>query len=152
MPSSKPGGRSAAAGPTTSSTPRRSTPTPFPIIGYPKAWTNGTNGLVSGDAVMADIQNDEDYAKYQGKLRGKFVLTRRCAMSLPPLRPHRRTATPTTSSPGARVATPMRMAAAAAAARAPAARGRRAARLRPAGGSDPSSGGRSSSSMRACSR
>ena len=49
------------------------TPTPFPIIGYPKAWTNGTNGLVSGDAVMVDIQTDEDYARYQGKLRGKFA-------------------------------------------------------------------------------
>jgi hypothetical protein len=48
-------------------------PTPFPIIGYPKAWTNGTNGLVSGDAVMVDIQSDEDYAKYQGTLRGKFA-------------------------------------------------------------------------------
>ena len=48
-------------------------PTPFPIIGYPKAWTNGTDGVVLGDAVMVDIQSDEDYAKYQGKLRGKFA-------------------------------------------------------------------------------
>jgi carboxypeptidase Q len=49
------------------------TPTPFPIIGYPKAWTAGTNGLMSGDATFADIQTDEDFAKYQGKLRGKIV-------------------------------------------------------------------------------
>ena len=37
--SSNRGARSAAAGRTTSSTPRRPRPTPFPIIGYPKAWT-----------------------------------------------------------------------------------------------------------------
>jgi carboxypeptidase Q len=49
------------------------TPTPFPIIGYPKAWTNGTNGLISGEAVLVDIQTDEDYARYQGQLRGKIV-------------------------------------------------------------------------------
>jgi carboxypeptidase Q len=35
------------------------TPTPFPIIGYPKAWTNGTNGLISGDAILVDVQTDE---------------------------------------------------------------------------------------------
>jgi hypothetical protein len=49
------------------------TPTPFPIIGYPKAWSNGTNGLISGDAVLVDIQTEEDYPKYQGKLRGKIA-------------------------------------------------------------------------------
>jgi len=48
-------------------------PTPFPIIGYPKAWTNGTNGLISGEAVVVDIQSEEDFAKYQGKLRDKIV-------------------------------------------------------------------------------
>ncbi|HEX5475083.1 MAG TPA: M20/M25/M40 family metallo-hydrolase [Vicinamibacterales bacterium] len=49
------------------------TPTPFPIIGYPLAWSAGTHGLVSGDAVIADIQTEDDFAKYKGQLKGKFV-------------------------------------------------------------------------------
>jgi carboxypeptidase Q len=48
-------------------------PTAFPIIGYSKAWSNGTNGLVSGEAIFANIQAEEDLAKYKGQLRGKFV-------------------------------------------------------------------------------
>ena len=47
----------------------------FPIIGMSAAWTSGTNGLVSGDAVLAIIETPEDLAKYKGQLRGKFVLT-----------------------------------------------------------------------------
>jgi len=62
-------------------------PTPFPIIGYPKAWTNGTNGLVSGEAVMVDIQTDADYAKYQGKLRGKFAFVTPMREVLPQFTP-----------------------------------------------------------------
>jgi carboxypeptidase Q len=47
----------------------------FPLIGMSTAWTPGTNGLVSGDAVLAVIETDEDIAKYKGQLKGKFVLT-----------------------------------------------------------------------------
>ena len=47
----------------------------FAIIGHPTAWTPGTDGLVSGDAVMATIENDEQMAALKGKLKGKFVLT-----------------------------------------------------------------------------
>jgi len=50
-------------------------PNPFPLIAYPLAWTPGTNGPVSGEAVYASIEREEDFAKFQGKLRGKFVLT-----------------------------------------------------------------------------
>jgi hypothetical protein len=46
-----------------------------PIIGFAQPWTLSTNGPVSGEAVLAPIANAEDMAKYQGKLRGKFVLT-----------------------------------------------------------------------------
>jgi hypothetical protein len=63
-------------------------PTPFPVIGYPKAWTNGTDGLISGEAIMADIQTDEDYAKFKGQLKGKFVFVtpmRDVAASFAPL-------------------------------------------------------------------
>ncbi len=47
----------------------------FPIIGMSQAWTNGTGGLVSGEAVVAVIETPEDFAKFKGQLKGKFVLT-----------------------------------------------------------------------------
>jgi hypothetical protein len=50
------------------------TPRAYPLIAYPKAWTPGTNGPVTGDAVIAVINDDKDFAEFKGKLRGKFVL------------------------------------------------------------------------------
>ena len=50
-------------------------PRPFPLIAYPKAWTPGTNGPVTADAMLALIVKEEDIAKYRGQLKGKFVLT-----------------------------------------------------------------------------
>jgi carboxypeptidase Q len=50
-------------------------PRPFPLIAYPKAWTPGTNGPVTADAVFALIVKEEDMAKHHGQLKGKFVLT-----------------------------------------------------------------------------
>jgi len=50
-------------------------PRPFPLIAYAKAWTPGTNGPVTAEAVWALIQKEEDIEKYRGKLKGKFVLT-----------------------------------------------------------------------------
>ncbi len=50
-------------------------PRHFPLIAYPKAWTPGTNGPVTAEAVYAKIEKDEDFNAYRGKLRGKFVLT-----------------------------------------------------------------------------
>jgi carboxypeptidase Q len=47
----------------------------FPVFAYPKAWTPGTNGPVTADVVVAVIQNEGDFDKYRGQLRGKFVLT-----------------------------------------------------------------------------
>jgi hypothetical protein len=47
----------------------------FPVIGMAQAWTPGTNGLVSGEAILAVIETDEDLAKFKGQLKGKFVLT-----------------------------------------------------------------------------
>ena len=49
-------------------------PQSYPLIGYPKAWTPGTNGTVTGDAVLATIESDQDLQAWRGKLRGKFVL------------------------------------------------------------------------------
>ena len=50
-------------------------PRAFPLIGFTKAWTPGTNGPVTGDAVMAVIESEKDFDQWRGKLRGKFVLT-----------------------------------------------------------------------------
>lgn len=50
-------------------------PRPFPLIAYAKAWTPGTNGVVTAGAVWAPIQKAEDIEQYRGKLKGKFVLT-----------------------------------------------------------------------------
>jgi hypothetical protein len=50
-------------------------PRPFPLIAYAKAWTPGTNGPVTADAVLAPILKEEDIQKYRGQLKGKFVLT-----------------------------------------------------------------------------
>ncbi len=49
-------------------------PTSFPVIGYPKAWTPGTNGPVVGEVVFANIQTEADFEKYKGKLKGAIVL------------------------------------------------------------------------------
>ena len=46
-----------------------------PLIGYPKAWTPGTNGHVTGDVVRVAIGSDADFEKYRGKLSGKIVLS-----------------------------------------------------------------------------
>ncbi|MEK7407334.1 MAG: M20/M25/M40 family metallo-hydrolase [Acidobacteriota bacterium] len=49
-------------------------PVEIPLIGFPLAWTPGTNGPVIGDAVLAPIRNEADFAKYKGTLKGKIVL------------------------------------------------------------------------------
>jgi hypothetical protein len=50
-------------------------PQPFPLLAFPKAWTPGTSGPVTGEVVQAVIEKEEDFAKWQGKLAGKLVLT-----------------------------------------------------------------------------
>jgi carboxypeptidase Q len=59
-------------------------PSAAPLIGYPKAWTPGTNGPVKAEAVLAVLGNDRDLDTYRGKLNGKFVLT----MPARPVMPH----------------------------------------------------------------
>jgi hypothetical protein len=50
--------------------------TPFAatLTAYPKAWSPGTNGPVRGEAVLATLEKEEDFAKVKGTLKGKFVL------------------------------------------------------------------------------
>jgi hypothetical protein len=50
-------------------------PTPYPLLAFPKAWTPGTQGSVVGNAVLAIVRSDEDFATYRGKIKGLFVLT-----------------------------------------------------------------------------
>ena len=40
----------------------------------PVAWTGSTNGAVKDEVVLVDIQKEEDFAKYAGKLKGKIVM------------------------------------------------------------------------------
>jgi len=50
-------------------------PRHFPLIAYPKAWTPGTSGPITAEAVYARIEKEEDFGAYRGKLKDKFVLT-----------------------------------------------------------------------------
>lgn len=50
-------------------------PQAYPVIGYPKAWSPGTNGPVVAEAVFAPIDAEADFAELKGKLAGKFVLS-----------------------------------------------------------------------------
>ena len=45
-----------------------------PLLGYPLAWTPGTNGALSAEAVLAVIRTEADLAQFKGKLAGKIVL------------------------------------------------------------------------------
>ncbi len=45
-----------------------------PIIGFPLAWAPGTDGMVSGEPVLAILRTDADLEKEKGKLKGKIIL------------------------------------------------------------------------------
>jgi carboxypeptidase Q len=49
-------------------------PLSTPLIGAPLAYTPGTSGRVAGDAIIVAINNEGDFAKYKGMLKGKMVL------------------------------------------------------------------------------
>ena len=44
-----------------------------PLIGFPLAWSPGTNGAVTGEAMVANIAAETDFDRYKGKLKGKIV-------------------------------------------------------------------------------
>ena len=50
------------------------TPAYASLIGFPLAWTPGTDGPVTAEAVLAPLHSQADFAKYKGKLKGKIVL------------------------------------------------------------------------------
>jgi carboxypeptidase Q len=49
-------------------------PTPYPLIAYSGAWSQGTNGPVAGEVALVRIDSASDTAKYRGALRGKWVM------------------------------------------------------------------------------
>jgi hypothetical protein len=53
---------------------RMTSPDITPLIVYAKAWTPGTNGVVTGKCIRANIEKKEDFDKYRGKLAGMIVI------------------------------------------------------------------------------
>ena len=48
-------------------------PRPTPLLALPKAWTPGTDGPVTGQAMRVTLESVEDLEKYKGKLAGKIL-------------------------------------------------------------------------------
>ncbi len=53
---------------------RMTSPDLVPLIVYAKAWTPGTNGVVTGKCIRVNIEKKEDFDKYKGKLAGMIVI------------------------------------------------------------------------------
>jgi len=53
---------------------RMTSPDIVPLIAYAKAWTPGTNGIVTGKCFRVTIEKKEDFEKYRGKLAGMIVM------------------------------------------------------------------------------
>jgi len=53
---------------------RMTSPDITPLLVYAKAWTPGTNGVVTGKCIRADITDKKDFDKYKGKLAGMIVI------------------------------------------------------------------------------
>ena len=50
-------------------------PTYQPLIGYPQAFTPGTEGKITGPARVVVLRSPADFAQHRGKLRGAIVLS-----------------------------------------------------------------------------
>src|SRR5579862_1362327 len=48
-------------------------PTYAPLIGFPLAWTPGTEGPVTGEVTIAVLNTEADFPNYKDKLKGKIV-------------------------------------------------------------------------------
>lgn len=53
---------------------RMTSPDFMELIAYPKAWTEGTNGVIKAQAIRVIGKRPEDLEKYKGQLSGKIVL------------------------------------------------------------------------------
>jgi carboxypeptidase Q len=54
---------------------RMTSPDIAPLIAYAKAWTPGTNGVVTGKCIRVTIEDKKDFDKYRGKLVGMIVIS-----------------------------------------------------------------------------
>jgi peroxiredoxin len=53
---------------------RMTSPDIVTLIAYPKAWTPGTGGVITGKCIRATITDKKDFEKYKGKLAGMIVI------------------------------------------------------------------------------
>ena len=53
---------------------RMTSPDIAPLLVYAKAWTPGTNGVVTGKCIRVNIEKKEDFDKYKGKLAGMILI------------------------------------------------------------------------------
>jgi len=53
---------------------RVTSPTNYPLIAYPAAWSHGTRGPVAGQAALIQMDSVADFTRYRGTLKGKWVL------------------------------------------------------------------------------
>jgi carboxypeptidase Q len=53
---------------------RMTSPDVAPLIVYAKAWTPGTNGVVTGKCIRVNIEKKEDFDQYRGKLASMIVI------------------------------------------------------------------------------
>ncbi|HJT68711.1 MAG TPA: M20/M25/M40 family metallo-hydrolase [Terriglobales bacterium] len=56
---------------------RMTSPDVAPLLAYAKAWTPGTNGVITGKCIRANIEQktaNADFDKYRGKLAGMIVI------------------------------------------------------------------------------
>ena len=59
------------------SSARMIAPRPLDLRAIPIAWTPGTNGVISGEVIVAPMTTAADFARWRGKLAGKMVLVSR---------------------------------------------------------------------------
>ena len=52
-------------------------PVQFPLTAFAQAWTPGTDGAVTAEAVLAIIDNERDFDEWRGRLDGRLVLASR---------------------------------------------------------------------------
>jgi carboxypeptidase Q len=50
-------------------------PQDIPLIAYPKAWSPGTNGVITADVVYFNPKDEAELEQFKGKLKGAIVLT-----------------------------------------------------------------------------
>lgn len=53
---------------------RMTSPDIAPLLVYAKAWTPGTNGVVTGKCIRVNIADKNDFDKYKGKLAGMIAI------------------------------------------------------------------------------